>query len=113
MTQACVTMLALVSLFFMSLRANRKFVHESRLPMQWSLSGAVNWTAPRFWALAFTPMLSAIILAGTTIASFTIAPRPGQADEVIPVITAMSLCFIMVHALHLWLIGRTVRARGN
>jgi hypothetical protein len=81
--------------------------------MQWSLSGSVNSTAPRSLALAFTPVLAASILAAATIASITIGPRLGQEGEVVPAIIALSLCFVAGHALHLWMIGRTVQANDR
>jgi hypothetical protein len=113
MTQACIAALTLIALTVMSLRANQRFIRERRLPMQWSLSGSVNWTAPRLLALAFTPVLAAVVLTAATITSITIAPRPGQAGEVVPAIIALSLCFVAAHALHLWLIGRSVQANDS
>ena len=42
--------------------ANGRFASLDRLPMQWSLSGEVNWSAPRVAALAFVPVLAALLL---------------------------------------------------
>jgi hypothetical protein len=53
--QVCIVALALVTMIVMSIRANERFADTRRLPMQWSVSGAVTWTAPRLFALAFTP----------------------------------------------------------
>ncbi|CAN5426437.1 hypothetical protein BH09PSE4_BH09PSE4_12920 [soil metagenome] len=113
MIQVCIAVLALLALTMMSLRANRRFSQERRLPMQWSLSGSVNWTAPRALALAFTPVFAAITLAASIVATITIGPRPGQEGDVVPAILAVSLCFVGAHALHLWLIGRWVQTGGR
>lgn len=113
MVQACIALLTVVALAFMSLRANQRFAREPRLPMQWSISGSVNWTAPRLLALAFMPVLGAIILTAATIATITMTPRPGQEGFEIPVIIFMSLGLVAAHALHLWLIRRTLKADGS
>jgi hypothetical protein len=93
----------------MSIRANERFADTRRLPMQWSVSGAVTWTAPRLFALAFTPLLAAVILLATAIASVTLTPRPGQESYVAPVVAIISLGFVATHALHLWLTDRMLK----
>lgn len=113
MVQICIAALALLTLAVMSLRANSKFKQQQRLPMQWSLSGTVNWTAPRPLALAFTPCLAAAIIPSVVIATFVTKPRPGQEGFEIPVVLFMCLIFVAAHAFHLWLIDRTVRADGS
>lgn len=47
----------------LSFWANARFRGEERLPMQWSLSGTVNWSAPRLVALGFGPVLAICFLA--------------------------------------------------
>lgn len=113
MIQLCIVALTLSTLVFMSTRANRRFGDRKRLPMQWSVSGAVNWTAPRSLALAFTPVLAAAILVPTIVASFALAHRPGQDGHVAPVVAIMSIAFVGAHALHLWLIERMARRNGS
>jgi hypothetical protein len=76
--------------------------------MQWSLNGSVNWTAPRFVALAFTPVLASLCLLATAAMTTSFPSRPGQEGLVIPVNIFMAIVFIGAHAFHLWLIGRTV-----
>ncbi|MEO7187901.1 MAG: hypothetical protein ABIW58_05795 [Sphingomicrobium sp.] len=93
----------------MSARANRRFGGEKRLPMQWSLNGSVNWTAPRLVALAFNPVLGTLCLFGfAAMASFS-QPRAGQEDLVIPANIFVAVVIIGTHAFHLWLIERTLR----
>ena len=111
MVQTAIAMLAVAVLVAMSARANRRFKGETRLPMQWSLGGSVNWTAPRPWALAFTPLLATICLLGFVAMSSFSQPRPGQEGLVIPVNIFMALLFIGAHAFHLWLIERTVHTK--
>jgi len=107
-TQFVIVALALALLVGMSWRANARFAHAARLPMQWSLSGSVNWTAPRRLALAFMPLLAAILLTGTAVAPLFTPPRGGQ--DVVSALATMAATLIGVHALHLWLIDRTLRA---
>jgi hypothetical protein len=113
MVQACIAVLAVIALIVMSLRANRRFMQNRRLPMQWSTSGSVNWTAPRLLALAFTPLLAAVVLLGATIATITTTPRPGQEGFEVPVIMVLSLGLVAAHALHLWLIKKMLKAGGS
>lgn len=113
MVQAVIAALALLVLTLMSLWANKRFSRQYRIPMQWSFTGSVNWTAPRALALAFTPILSAVVLSAATIGTMVSAPRPGQEGFEIPVITLLSLGLIGAHALHLWLINKTIRSKGR
>jgi hypothetical protein len=112
MLPAALTVLAIVTLTSMSMMANALFKAERRLPMQWSLTGSVNWAAPRPLALAFTPVLATLCLSATAALAIFVPPRPGQEGLVIPSVVAVALTFIAAHALHLWLIGRTLRARS-
>ncbi|WP_334164832.1 hypothetical protein [Phenylobacterium sp.] len=112
MGPAAIAILALVTLAAMSLTANARFRAERRLPMQWSRTGAVNWTAPRPLALAFTPLLAALCLSATAASATFIPSRPGQEGLVIPALIAAAGVFIGAHALHLWLIARTLRPKS-
>lgn len=84
----------------MSARADRRLRDRARLPMQWSLQGKVNWTAPRRIALAFTPMLAALVLS-----AMALGLGDDPAGRAWPLGT-VALGFVGAHALHLWLIGR-------
>lgn len=88
----------------MSRRANVRFATEDRLPMQWGLDGSVNWTAPRPLALALVPLLAGVSLALTLV----LPPRPGQEALVVPVTMGLAAVFIAIHALHIYMIGRTL-----
>jgi hypothetical protein len=109
MIQACIAALAICVLGVMSIRANRRFKDEERLPMQRSFDRSVNWTAPRAIALAFTPILAALILSATVALTVFVKPRPGQEGFEVPTMMFIALVFIGAHALHLWLIGNSVR----
>ena len=109
MIQACIAALTICVLAAMSIRANRRFRNEDRLPMQWSFSGSVNWTAPRAVALAFTPVLAAVVLLATVSLTTFLQPRPGQEGLVIPTNIFMAFVFVSAHALHLRLIENTLR----
>ena len=112
MVQTAIAVLTIAVLLAMSASANRRFKGEARLPMQWSLSGSVNWTAPRSLALAFTPALASVCLLGFAALSTFSEPRVGQEGLVIPVNIFMALVFIGAHAFHLWLIGRTLHTKN-
>ena len=112
MVEAAVAGIAIAMLASMSLLANARFRDERRLPMQWSLTGSVNWTAPRPLALAFTPVLAAVCLSATAAVAVLVQPRPGQEGLVIPALVAAAVTFVGAHALHLWLIARTLRSKS-
>jgi hypothetical protein len=99
-----IALLALASVW-----ADKRFRGEERLPMQWSFAGKVNWTAPRRLALAFTPTLGGLILAVTALLVLSGSARQGQKYEGAPVIVLLGIAFLGAHALHLWLIDRSVR----
>jgi hypothetical protein len=112
MIQMSIAALAICVLAAMSIRANRRFREADRLPMQWSLDGSVNWTAPRAFALSFTPLLAVVILTTTTALTTFLKPRPGQEGLVVPTMVFIALVFIGAHGLHLWLIGKSLRRDG-
>jgi hypothetical protein len=111
MIEAFIAALAACVLVLMSVRANRRFRHVERLPMQWLLDGSVTWTARRLVALAFTPVLAGIVLAATVWLMTTLTPRPGQEGFAIPTLIFVALVFVGAHAFHLWLIRKSLQRR--
>lgn len=97
----------------MALRANRRFHDQPSLPMQWWLTGAVTWSAPRPLALAFMPALAAGVFAIVAIIDVTHGPRAGQEGLVIPTFVGLGLTFVAIQLLHFWLIARTLRRTGG
>jgi hypothetical protein len=100
---ACVTLAVLIAV---SLVADRAFSSEPRLPMQWTLTGSVVWSAPRRRALLFTPVLSAVIL-------FAIAGVLSVLGEEDSTNGLLAMCVVSgmlvgVHGFHLWLVRRTL-----
>jgi hypothetical protein len=91
----------------MSILGNRRFGDQDRLPMQWSLDGSVNWTAPRAVALAFTPLLATVVLVVTIALPAFLQPRRGEGLLMLPALVLIALVFIGAHALHLWLIRKS------
>jgi len=88
--------------------ANYSFRGEARLPMQWSLTGKVNWTAPRVIGVGFSPAVTIFILGFFWFRSLKPA-RPGQEGLVVPILLATGTTLIAVQLLHLWLASRTLR----
>jgi len=94
---------------WLSLRANARFRHHERLPMQWSLAGTVNWTAPRVLALCLVPALGIGVLAVITVLTFLdVRPRPGQESMLLPVTMLMAATFLAIQILHYGLVDRTL-----
>lgn len=110
MIQALVAALAICVLAAMCFRANRRFSGSIRLPMQWFLNGSVTWTAPRSVALAFIPVLGAIVLALTAASTIFLQARQGQEWLAVPVEIIVALVFVSAYALYLrlvaWSLGR-------
>lgn len=75
---------------------------QKRLPMQWSLSGKVNWTAPRAVALLFTPVLIGVVMLFVVV----LETDPAERDMAL-----LAVCVIgpIVHLLHIALIARQAR----
>lgn len=107
-----IALITVALLATMSLRANRRFEAQLRLPMQWALDGSVNWSAPRGVALAFTPALAAACLALIVVLTAFAQPKAGQEGLVLPVIVLVALGFLCAHAFHLRMIRRTVQRKG-
>jgi hypothetical protein len=103
-----VAAVAILLLIAMSWRANRRLRTERRLPMQWSVSGAVNWTAPRCVALAFTPTLATAVLVPAVASSIFLGPRRAQEGYEVLTIVLIGLVFVGAHALHLWLVKKSM-----
>jgi hypothetical protein len=77
--------------------ANRTIAPDvAKVPMQWSLTGKVNWTAPRVIAFAFIPVLAAVVLSAILLGS-----RAQNAD-----IALMGGVFLACQLLHITLTQR-------
>lgn len=95
----------------LSLRANRRFRREERLPMQWSLSGSVMWSAPRRVALSFTPALGILILS---LSAATMAGSwAGEDGRELPILVSMGAVFVAAHLFHIWAVGMTLRGERH
>ncbi|MGP7795644.1 hypothetical protein [Sphingomonas sp. CLY1604] len=90
-------------------RANMRFRRESRLPMQWGITGAVTWTAPRPVALAFMPVLALGVLGLQVFMARHFPARAGQEELCFPVLVGSGVVLVSIQLLHFWLIGRSLR----
>jgi len=112
------TLFALV-MVGLSIRANARFRQEKRLPMQWMLSRSkplsetVNWSAPRFLTLSFTPALAIGVLGLFNVGAMTLTPRPGQEWMLMPILIFIGSVFVAAHAFHIWMIGKTLNRGGS
>jgi hypothetical protein len=109
MLELLIVVTTIGALVALSRRADARLAHHDRLPMQWSLTGNVNWTAPRRVALAFTPALGTLVMLAAAASAWWLPPRPGQAGLVTPVLLLIGGGFVALHALHLRLIARSLR----
>lgn len=110
-SEYCVIPLVTVAvLAVLSWRAGREFFGQERLPMQWGLDGKVTWTAPRRVALWFTPVLSALVMAGIA-APLVLAKVPPKPHGAVT-LALVAGGFLFAHALHLHLLKRHFRAKG-
>lgn len=98
----------ILAMIGMSLWANSRFKTHERLPMQWSLTGKVNWTAPRHLALAFYPGLAVLTATALTILSNHVAPRPGQENEAVYAIPLVMALLFAIQCFHLLILSRTM-----
>jgi len=96
----------------MSAWAARTMSADLRLPMQWGLDRRPTWRAPRNVALAFTPVLTALTLIPTALASLLGSLEGAGSGVYFGVLTGMGVSWIGAHALHLWLLARWRRAEG-
>ena len=112
------TIFALV-MIGLSIWANVHFRESERLPMQWRLSRSeplsnlVNWSAPRIFALSFTPFLAICVLGLICVGAMTLTPRPGQEGMLLPALMFIGTTFVAAHALHVWLIEKTLKHSGS
>jgi hypothetical protein len=75
---------------------------HKRLPMQWSLSGKVNWTAPRLVALSLTPVLIGVVMLSVVL----LTADPSERDMAL---FTLSVIGPILHLLHIVLIARQAR----
>lgn len=108
-----VSAIFVVILSALACRANIRFRNESRLPMQWGITGAVNWSAPRSVALAFIPILAIGVLGFQVFMALNVPARAGQEALVFPVLVGTGVTLVAVQLLHLWLIEWTLRRNAG
>lgn len=113
MTMLVAAMIFALILCWMAFQANMRFQNESRLPMQWWLTGEVTWSAPRRLALAFIPALATGVFTIYIIMSLTVEPRVGQEVLVLPTLVGLGAMFIAVQLAHFWLITKTLRRNDS
>jgi hypothetical protein len=103
----------------LSIWADAHFRESERLPMQWRLSRSeplsklINWSAPRILALSFTPFLAICVLGLICVGAMTLTPRPGQEWMLLPALMFIGTTFVAAHALHIWLIDKTLKHDGR
>ena len=92
-----------------ALLANAYLPTAERLPMQWSLRGQINWTAPRYIGLGFFPALGFASMVAYILLMKYAGPREGQEDLVIPVMLLFGAIFLIIQIVHACLANRSLR----
>jgi hypothetical protein len=83
------------------------FPKGAKVPMQWGINGNPTWTAPVGIAVAFTPMIAAVVFAVTLGLSY------GKAQSPIDRILALQVVvFVLAHIGHLYFALRHFRSRS-
>lgn len=80
--------------------------------MQWGFDGRPIWRAPRDVALSFTPVLAALTLLPTAMASLLGPLESADARRYFGVLIVMGLAWIGAHALHLRLVRGWLARQG-
>jgi hypothetical protein len=101
-----IVIVIVIVMIAISVWANSRLREYDRLPMQWSLSGKVNWTAPRVIGLSFFPMLAVIMVLTLSLLSQRLPYRPGHDAYAIPLVAALLLA---IQCAHLLMAMRTLR----
>ncbi len=99
---------------WMVARANTRFRHLPRLPMQWGLDRQPTWYAPRQIALTVMPILFGTGLL-TGVLSVVWAPEPVPASDIRAALLLLGLGAVglVLYALYLWLVTRWDRATSK
>lgn len=100
MTGLMIACACLILMMALSLAANHRFSNRARLPMQFNFAGAVTWSAPRALALAFTPVLAALVF------SLTLALGVEHHPQGLTQLSVLAAMFLAAHIFHLVLIDR-------
>ena len=87
-------------------KANSRFSHHDRLPMQWGLNKQPNWYAPRRFALGMAPLLGGIafIIAALAMA-FPSSTRVADKQTTLTLLV-LGIFGIFVYAGYIWLVGQ-------
>lgn len=95
-------------------RANSRFSHCAKLPMQWGLNRQPTWYAPRHVALIVTPILGGIgFLVAALIAAMEPQPPSVTTDQVVGLLVGLGALGLAVYAGYLWLVARWDRATSG
>lgn len=95
-------------------RANSRFSHCAKLPMQWGLNRQPTWYAPRHVALIVTPILGGIgFLVAALIAATEPQPPSVTTDQVVGLLVGLGALGLAVYAGYLWLVARWDRATSG
>lgn len=113
MVMIVVSAVFVVILTAFAYRANMRLRSKNRLPMQWGVTGAVNWSAPRSVALSFMPILATAVLGFQVFMALYIPARAGRESLVLPVLVGTGVTLVAIQLLHFWLIDRILRRNAG
>ena len=89
--------------------SNYRFRAEKYIPMQWSISGSVNWSAPRLIAFYLLPVMSsAFIIVYCTFPALFV-PKPGSEKLAVLAPSIVVTTFAIVQLVHFWGVSKTIQ----
>lgn len=98
----------------MYVRADSRFRHHAKLPMQWGFNKQPNWYAPRQVALVLTPILSGIGFLSVAVIAVTLpGPLNGTTNHVVDLLVGLGGVGLAIYAGYLWLVARWDRATSG
>lgn len=80
-----------------------------RVPMQWSLRGQVNWSAPRAIGLAFYPVLGFAFMFAYIMLMKYVGPRQGQENLVVPIMVFSGCILVIIQVISAIMAFRSLR----
>ena len=103
-----ISLLSIVFLCLLSVRADVILRHYPNLPMQFTLNGRATWSLPRRVGLLVTPVLAISVLGFVLLMSHSARAHGTRAA-----LNAIALAFPIAHMLHLYLAKRFLEKAGT
>lgn len=104
-----VAVIVTIAMVGFALLAHASLPKTKQIPMQWSLRGEINWTAPRAFGLGFFPLLGFTCMVAYILLMEYAGPRPGQENLVIPVMIILGAVLFTIQIIHAYMASKSLR----